>query len=200
MALNIFRIVFILAGIGLSYLLVPQGTIYAGLIGLGGTLFIIGLEIALRKISLKSMIMSAFGLIIGIVLANLLTYSFRSIPLPPLVNLYLPVGLSLTLGYLGAAIFLKKRDDLHLFPQFRLGQSEEEDKILDTSVIIDGRIADICETGFLEGNLVIPRFILQELQKIADSADSLRRNRGRRGLDVLNRLEKDVREIGRAHV
>lgn len=108
------------------------------------------------------------------------------------MDIYLPVGLSLVLGYLGAATFLKKQDDFHLIPQLRLGQTEEKDKILDTSVIIDGRIADICETGFLEGNLVVPRFILQELQKIADSADSLRRNRGRRGLDILNRLESDV--------
>lgn len=174
-------------------MLIPQGRIYAGLIGLGGALLIIGLEIALRKISLKSVVVAAFGLILGLILANLITYSFRSIALPQPMDLALPVGLSLTLGYLGAAIFLKKRDDFHLVPQFRLGQSEEEDKILDTSVIIDGRIADICETGFLEGNLIVPRFILQELQKIADSADSLRRTRGRRGLDILNRLEKGVK-------
>lgn len=192
MALNVIRIIFILAGGGLSYMLVPQEKIYAGFIGLGGALLIIGLEIALRKISLKSMIVSLFGLISGIIIANLITYSFRSVLSSPM-DIYLPVSLSLVLGYLGAATFLKKQDDFHLIPQFRLGQTEEKDKILDTSVIIDGRIADICETGFLEGNLVVPRFILQELQKIADSADSLRRNRGRRGLDILNRLERDVK-------
>src|SRR5699024_5714728 len=65
-------------------------------------------------------------------------------------------------------------------------------KILDTSVIIDGRIADICQTGFLEGTIVIPRFVLGELQYIADSSDVLKRNRGRRGLDVLNRIQKEI--------
>ena len=193
MALNVIRLIFILAGGGLSYWLVPQERIYAGFIGLGGALLIIGLEIALRRISLKSMIVAAFGLILGIILASLITYSFRSIPLPQPMNIYLPAGLSLAFGYLGAAIFLKKKDDFHLPSQFRLGQSEEEEKILDTSVIIDGRIADICETGFLEGDLIVPRFILQELQKIADSADSFRRTRGRRGLDILNRLEKNAK-------
>ncbi len=192
MALNIIRVIFILAGGGLSYLLLPHTRIYAVGLGIGGALLIIGLEIALRKISLKSMVIAAFGLILGLISANLIVYSFRSIPLPKPLDVSLPVGLSLILGYLGAAIFLKKKDDFHMAPQFRFGQAGEEDKILDTSVIIDGRIADICETGFLEGNLIVPRFILQELQNIADSADSLRRNRGRRGLDILNRLEKDM--------
>ncbi|NOX96840.1 MAG: TRAM domain-containing protein [Nitrospirae bacterium] len=193
MALNVIRFIFILAGGGLSYLFFPTARVYAVSIGLGVTFFIIGLEIALRKISLKSMIVASFGLILGLIVANLIIYSFRSIPLPQTADVFLPVGLSLILGYLGAAIFLKKKDDFHMTPQFRFGQSEEEDKILDTSVIIDGRIADICETGFLEGDLIVPRFILQELQKIADSADSLRRNRGRRGLDILNLLEKNAR-------
>ncbi len=192
MALHIIRFIFVVAGGGLSYWLVPQERIYAGILGLSGAFLIIGLEIVLRKISLKSMIVAAFGLILGIILASLITNSFRALLSPP-IDTYLLLGLSLTFGYLGAAIFLKKKDDFHLPSQFWFGQSEEGDKILDTSVIIDGRIADICETGFLEGDLIVPRFILQELQKIADSTDSLRRTRGRRGLDILNRLEKNVK-------
>ena len=70
--------------------------------------------------------------------------------------------------------------------------SYEEHKILDTSVIIDGRIADICKTGFIEGTLVIPEFVLEELQHIADSSDLLKRNRGRRGLDILNKIQKEL--------
>ncbi len=190
MALNVIRLIFVLTGGGLSYWLVPQERIYAGLIGLGGALLIIGLEIALRRISLKSMIVAAFGLILGIILASLITNSFRPLLSSP-TDVYLPLGLSLAFGYLGAATFLKKKDDFHLPSQFGPGQSKGEEKILDTSVIIDGRIADICETGFLEGDLIVPRFVLQELQKIADSADSIRRTRGRRGLDILNRLEKN---------
>lgn len=192
MALNIIRLIFVFAGGGLSYWLAPQGKGYAGLIGLGGAFLIIGLEITLRKISLKSMMVASSGLILGIIIASLLTNAFRSV-LPPPTDIYLPVGLSLALGYLGAAIFLKRKDDFHLPSQLRLGQSKKGGKILDTSVIIDGRIADICETGFLEGDLILPRFVLQELQNIADSADLLRRTRGRRGLDILNRLEKNTK-------
>ncbi len=70
-------------------------------------------------------------------------------------------------------------------------------KILDTSVIIDGRIADICQTKFLEGTIVIPQFVLEELQHIADSSDALKRNRGRRGLDILNRIQKRDADSGR---
>ncbi len=193
MALNIIRLIFILAVAGLAYWLFPEERIYAALAGLGGALLIIRLEISLRKISLKSLIIAAFGLILGVILANLITQSFRYVPLPQPMNIYLSAGLSLVFGYLGAAIFLKKKDDFQLPSQFMLGQLGKEEKILDTSVIIDGRIADICETGFLEGDLIVPRFILQELQKIADSADSLRRTRGRRGLDILNRLEKNAK-------
>ncbi len=96
---------------------------------------------------------------------------------------------ALLLGYLGAMVTLAKRDDLEdmsikLFPKTAAGR-QEGDKILDTSVIIDGRIVDVCQTGFLAGTLLVPQFVLRELQQIADSADALRRNRGKRGFDVL---------------
>ncbi|MER2139996.1 MAG: PIN/TRAM domain-containing protein, partial [Priestia megaterium] len=109
-------------------------------------------------------------------------------------------------GYLGFQVGFKKRDELvNVFSMpsrigKKKGQEEEADneeslkslKILDTSVIIDGRIADICQTGFLDGTIVIPRFVLEELQHIADSSDVLKRNRGRRGLDILNRIQKEL--------
>ena len=101
---------------------------------------------------------------------------------------------ALLLGYLGAMVTLAKRDDLEdmsvkLFPKTAAGR-QEGDKILDTSVIIDGRIVDVCQTGFLAGTLLVPQFVLRELQQIADSADALRRNRGKRGFDVLQRLQR----------
>jgi uncharacterized protein YacL len=93
------------------------------------------------------------------------------------------------MGYLGLVIGSKKIEE---FSFFGFSQSKESADygILDTSVIIDGRIADICDTGFIEGNLVVPRFVLDELQYIADSSDSMKRSRGRRGLDILNRMQR----------
>jgi uncharacterized protein YacL len=113
-----------------------------------------------------------------------------------------PILLTLLFGYLGFQVGFKKRDELSsLFsPKKKKGGEEDSEKtqapnslkILDTSVIIDGRIADICQTGFLEGTIVIPQFVLEELQHIADSSDMLKRNRGRRGLDILNRIQKEL--------
>ena len=99
----------------------------------------------------------------------------------------------LCLGYVGAAVLLRKTEELEgltakLFP--KVAARRETFKILDTSVIIDGRIADICETGFLEGTLIVPQFVLRELQQIADSSDSLKRARGKRGFDVLQRIQR----------
>ena len=118
-------------------------------------------------------------------------------------GLIVPAVLTLFFGYMGLRIGLRKKEDMAAALQAVLasrkvpepedkGPRYEEHKILDTSVIIDGRIADICKTGFIEGTLVIPEFVLEELQHIADSSDLLKRNRGRRGLDILNKIQKEL--------
>jgi len=101
--------------------------------------------------------------------------------------------LAFILGFLIADLFGSKSDEIFNFTERRqgIGGKEPVCKILDTSVIIDGRIADICATGFLEGRIIVPRFVLEELQHIADSSDILKRNRGRRGLDILNTMQKE---------
>ena len=120
----------------------------------------------------------------------------------PILNTVAPILLTLLFGYLGFQVGFKKKEELlGLFSKQKKKPVEEETdkstdgglKILDTSVIIDGRIADICQTGFLEGTIVIPQFVLAELQHIADSSDVLKRNRGRRGLDILNRIQKELK-------
>jgi len=140
---------------------------------------------------------SLLGLIAGLVAANLLVF-LTSVIIEEGENdgilRMIAAGSSLTLGYLGMAVAYKKRDEFSfLVPSgtsyARRTQSNDL-KILDTNVIIDGRILDICETGFIEGTLIIPRFVLRELQYIADSSDILRRNRGRRGLDILHAMQK----------
>jgi uncharacterized protein YacL len=159
-------------------------------IGLGVIVF----EWRLRKVSLKRLIGAAIGSILGIIGAYLFALVIRnSIPESHTQD-FLQILVMLLMAYVGLIVGANKGDLLNLAA---LGgifggekQSRKSYKILDTSVIIDGRIADIAETGFLDGTIVIPQFVLRELQLVADSADSLKRNRGRRGLDILQRLQK----------
>jgi uncharacterized protein YacL len=152
-------------------------------------------ESKLQRTPMQDLIGGAFGIIVGLVIANLLGASLARIPI---IGPYIPVAASLFFGYLGLSLGLKKRDELgSLFSSFRVGKTRSDSarghyKILDTNVIIDGRIADICKSGFLEGTLVVPRIVLEELQHIADSSDLLRRNKGRRGLDILNKMRKEM--------
>lgn len=151
----------------------------------------------LQKIPAQNFAAATIGLIIGLIIANLLAYSLSFIPI---IGSYLPIILSVILGALGMNIGINKKDEIfNFFGYFRnINKVKRKEnikhfvhpKILDTSVIIDGRILDICQTEFLEGELIIPRFVLSELQHIADSSDSLKRNRGRRGLDILNKITK----------
>jgi len=147
------------------------------------------------------------GLIIGLVIAMLISFAFVQIPFP-WVGTILTIVSYIVLGYLGFILAIKKREEILL--AFQSVKREKEantpvsqkrspkrkgaaiPKLLDTSVIIDGRIFDICKTGFIEGPLVIPVFVLNELQLISDSSDELKRNRGRRGLDILNKIQTDL--------
>ena len=215
--------------------------------------FTVFVEKQLGKMPIHDVIAGAIGLSIGLIIANLLSYSFAKIPV---VGDYIPVIFSIVIGYLGIHITIKKRKELtgsfEFIPRIlkevmrsrEVQQAENKEevkvnkvsierpktykkdkkdkvdnkvainpnqaptqepsseptktteldknyKLLDTNVIIDGRIADICRTGFLEGTLLIPVFVLEELQHIADSPDTLRRVRGRRGLDVLKQIQDD---------
>lgn len=159
----------------------------------GGLLLGIGIiffEIRLERVSLKRLIGAAFGSVLGILGAFLVSLVLgKATPEP-----FFQVVLLLWMTYIGLIVGAKKGDLLNLAALggiFGVEKSSKKTfKILDTSVIIDGRIADIAETGFLDGVLVIPQFVLRELQLVADSADSMKRNRGRRGLDILQRIQK----------
>jgi uncharacterized protein YacL len=150
----------------------------------------------LKKIPLKNLLGSFIGLILGVIVANLISNVFLSNPfnhqqivLPLYGVLY---GIC---GYIGLKIGFKRGEEFHLSGWKVLSKNlprGENTKILDTSVIIDGRIADIAETGFVEGAILIPQFVLSELQHIADSSDSVKRTRGKRGLEVLHHIQKQV--------
>lgn len=156
-------------------------------------------EARLNKMPVYDVLAGALGLAIGLIIANLLGTAFLPVPI---VGSYVPGVLSIILGYLGINLTIRKKDELAaLFEAIPwMGKDKPKDKtsdnvqykIFDTSIIIDGRIADICNSGFIEGTLVIPVFVLEELQHIADSSDLLKRTRGRRGLDILNRIQKEM--------
>ncbi len=157
------------------------------------------LEQRLNRMSIQEIIGGAIGLIIGLIIATLLGTAVSWLPWVWIGGV-LKVVVTLMLGYLGVSVGTKRKEELLGFlPRFGRDKPTKTEakqpqpyKILDTSVIIDGRIADICKSGFIEGTLIIPNFILEELRHIADSSDLLKRNRGRRGLDILNKIRKEL--------
>lgn len=161
------------------------------------------MEEVLFKVPIGDLLFGTFGLIIGLIVAYFLGFAIDSVQFPVITEV-LPIILSFVLGYLGFRLGFRKRDELIQLFTLRSTNTKKKAaegaeaqevrgsyKLLDTSVIIDGRIADISETGFIEGILVVPQFVLTELQHIADSSDTLKRTRGRRGLDILKKLQDE---------
>ncbi len=177
------------------------GAMFAG--GLLGYLFAPWILIAparaarnsLRSVPMEDLLAGTVGLCLGLIIAALLAYPISRLPSP--FGPILPFVAVILFGYLGATIMvLRKEDFMSLVrprpaaPALPQTQVSHPTLLLDTSVIIDGRIADVADTGFLLGQLTVPRFVLNELQYIADSSETLRRNRGRRGLEMLDRLQQ----------
>src|ERR1700688_1992799 len=163
----------------------------------GGFLFSVAVflfEIRLQRASLRRLIGAAVGSILGIVGAYLMGLVMSQTTIPEDTRSFLDIGVLLVMTYIGLVLGARKGDMLNLQALGGLFGNEKgnrrQPKLLDTSVIIDGRVADICEAYFLEGVLVVPQFVLRELQLVADSADSMKRQRGRRGLEVLQRMQK----------
>ncbi len=164
-------------------------------IGLGGSILIILLEMVMKRFSVRNLSAAVFGLIFGFFMAWVLTSVMKLIPMSLQLFSSLQIIMILIFCYLGMVIAMRGKDEFNLIiPYVKFVRQDKKDDIvlLDTSVIIDGRIADIFHTHFVEGRIVIPRFVLKELQQVADSQDPLKRNRGRRGLDVLNKIQKST--------
>src|SRR5438093_1022387 len=194
--LFLVRFIFVLVVAATCYLIDSFGVPSRWDAGVGAVigLAIVLFEWKLRRVSLKRLIGAAIGSILGIFGAYLFALVIRNSVQPGHTQSFLQILVMLLMAYVGLIVGANKGDLLNLSA---LGgifggkkQAKKTYKILDTSVIIDGRISDIAETGFLDGIIVIPQFVLRELQLVADSADSLKRNRGRRGLDILQRLQK----------
>jgi uncharacterized protein YacL len=192
----IVRAIVLAAATAAGVALGPSLGIIHGTVWLGGAGFLLGvlavvLEWQARRVPVDRLFWGAAGGILGVAFGLGLGSALGAV-----VPGAGPLGrglFGLLLAYLGSMVALAKRDELEdmsakLFP--RTAEGREAHKILDTSVIIDGRIVDVCESGFLEGTLLVPQFVLRELQQIADSSDGLKRNRAKRGFDVLERLQR----------
>jgi uncharacterized protein YacL len=183
-------VVLLLAHAGYVYL--PSGERWLGLaLGVLAALGLIALELKLRSVPGHHIVGALIGGVIGLFAARLVWGALSGLQI--VGEHFVHVLLVVFLGYMGVVIGGAKGEwfePARIIAAFRDSSRLHQYKVLDTSVIIDGRIADICETGFLEGTLVVPQFVLRELQQVADSSDSLKRNRGRRGLDILQKMQK----------
>ena len=196
MDLLLIRLVFIVVVTTTCWFLHPFGLYGLPAVGAGILMsaMVVAFEIRLRVVSLKRLIGAVIGSILGILGAYLFSVVLKNSITHPETQRFMQLMVMLLMSYVGLVVGANKGDLLNLAALGGIFGAEKQGrksfKILDTSVIIDGRIADIAETGFLDGILVIPQFVLRELQLVADSADSLKRNRGRRGLDILQRVQK----------
>jgi uncharacterized protein YacL len=180
-----------------------NGALDGMLIGFGFGGLLIAVDEMLKGFSLRAFSATTFGLLLGIVVALLIDRSGLFENADDKARWLIRLGLFLGFGYIGIILAMRsnKEDFSLIIPYVRFSPQNKPDNLLllDTSVIIDGRIADLIETKFLEGLIVVPRFVLKELQQIADSADAIKRARGRRGLEMLNRLQRSTQIEVRIH-
>ncbi len=179
----------VLAGAGLGLLITPAITVVP----------MHWLRERLRTVAIEDVVAASLGLVVGLIASALLALPLSLLPDP--IGQLLPFIVSVVLSYIGVSVALLRKNEAFALLTGARGAAVANTAsrtttptgiLLDSSAIIDGRIADLCHTGFIAGPLVVPRFVLRELQRIADSDDALRRKRGRRGLDVLNRLQKET--------
>ncbi|MGB2601858.1 MAG: PIN domain-containing protein [Candidatus Omnitrophota bacterium] len=199
MTIRLIRVFFLVLSAVCGYYLgslftnVPNSAWVGLVVGTVSGLLLILLEVKLKSVSLRNLSAAAFGLVFGFFMAWMVTLILKLIPMPEHIYPMCQIIFTLIFCYLGMIISIKGKDEFNIvIPYVRFSREDQSEQLflLDTSVIIDGRIASVCETGFISGKLIVPRFVLHELQQVADSSDDSVRTRGRRGLDMLERLKK----------
>ncbi|MFA5092861.1 MAG: PIN domain-containing protein [Candidatus Omnitrophota bacterium] len=196
MNLLLARVLFILGSMAIGYqtVVINSSGLIGMVIGAAIALLMIMAEAGLRKVSVSGLSSAVFGLILGLIMAKLVGDAFSIAPIDALILSRIRVGLTLIFCYLGMVMALRGKDEFNIIiPYVRLRRQDQAQDVvlLDTSVIIDGRIVDLCKTRFLSGKIIIPKFVLRELQQIADSTDPIKRQRGRRGLEILNNIQNE---------
>lgn len=194
--MNLFsiRILFIVISVLIGYQTVTPPLSGAFIGGLISGIIILG-EVAIRRVSVRGLSSTVFGLILGLIMAKLVGDAFSLTQLTGETMANVRTILTLVFCYLGMVLGLRGKDQFNIvIPYVRLHRQDQAEEVIvvDTSAIIDGRIQDVLKTRFLEGKFVIPRFVLKELQQIADSTDPIKRQRGRRGLEILNAIRKEA--------
>jgi uncharacterized protein YacL len=193
MGLLVLRIFFVLIFTVVSYFLVGKSVVF----GIGGfivSLFLILFEIFARKVSLKGLSSAVFGILLGLTLAWVFGESLKFFPIPDYVASHTRLLVTFVFVYLGLTLGIKGKSEFNLvipYVKFMRQELKEESVILDTSSIIDGRIMDIVKTGFLEARFIIPGFVLKELHTLADSTEHIKRQKGKRGIEILHSLKKE---------
>ncbi len=203
MALIVLRCVFVLVSAGLAVSIinariVPVETEWMAIAVLAAMLLpalaVIALDIRIRRKELQTITAVYFGMVVGLFLAYVVGIALTPLPMNPAIRDSVQLALGLAFCYSCISLLLQTKDDFRfIIPYVEFAKEVKGLKpcILDTSVVIDGRIADVVEANIFDGQLVMPKFVIAELQAIADSSDRLRRGRGRRGLDILNRLRNN---------
>ncbi|MCM8829822.1 MAG: PIN domain-containing protein [Candidatus Omnitrophica bacterium] len=193
MGVYIIRGFFVIISTLTGYYIAPNARFLGSIVGLVGSIMIVGLEILIEKISLKKLLLALGGLIVGLITAILLAGFFLLIPVEdPRTIIYIRFALYFAFTYLGIMIGLRGVEELgFVFPFLRGIKEKERLLVVDTSVLIDGRIYELAKGGFLDYIIIIPKFVVQELQGLADSSGDMKRQRGRRGLEVLQKMRKD---------
>jgi uncharacterized protein YacL len=194
MVIFIFRILVIAIITSVAYFLPPFGlsNYYGAAAGFIVSVLIVLLEVRIKKSPFRTIWGVTAGFLCGLFIGWLLGMVYQTI-LKDQTAAFFKIFFLIVFPYMGFLIGLRKPEwfsPTHLFSFFKEKNAGRENKILDTSVIIDGRISDIADAYFIEGNIIVPQFVLKELQLVADSSDGVKRQRGRRGLDVLDRLQK----------
>jgi uncharacterized protein YacL len=169
-------------------------TLVGAALGFSGAGVWILIEMMLKQVSVRGLSSAVFGLLFGVIMAKLVADILALVPFSQSLQSIFRVVLTLIFSYLGAVIALRGKDEFNvIIPYVRFKRTDVKEGVilLDTSALIDGRVADIYRSRFLSGRLVVPRFVLHELQRLADSEDDLKRQRGRRGMDILRAMQKD---------
>lgn len=190
----VLRVFFVLICTGAGYSLGEGSPGLSTVFGFIGGLLVVFFEAFARKVSLRGLSSAVFGIILGLLLAKIFGEALRLFFVPEDITYNLRVFFTLIFIYLGLTLGIKGRSDFSLiipYVKFKRQELKEEEIVVDTSSIIDGRMLDIVKAGFLEGQFIIPIFVLNELRALADSTEHLKRQKGKRGIEILHSLKKE---------